>query len=279
VNAVFDFVTAKPYLLTVALAILWTAQYVSPFYRGRQHQMRHAVLNLGLGLFNWGLVALVFAGATKLALDYSATHTVGVLHHLPSDTPMWLQWVIAFAMMDFWKYLWHRINHRVPLLWRFHAVHHSDSEMDVTSAIRFHTVEILVSAVFLLALNPLFGVSMSQLFAYESAFLFCVMFQHANLKLPLALDRFLRLFIVTPRMHFVHHSDHQPETDSNYTSLFTIWDRLLGTYRVNDDTESITLGLKDHDQHDSQEIMGMLAAPFKKRPNDGSEEASSEPEH
>ncbi|MHC4994500.1 MAG: sterol desaturase family protein [Planctomycetota bacterium] len=261
----FDFVTAKPYLLTGALVILWTAQAVSPFYHGRQHQVRHAATNLGLGMFNWILTFAIFAGATKLALDYSAEHDVGVLHRLPDNTPTWLNWVIAFAMMDFWKYLWHRINHRVPLLWRFHAVHHSDKEMDVTSAIRFHTVEILISAVILLALNPLFGVSLEQLFAYESAFLFCVMFHHANLKLPLALDRFLRIFIVTPRMHFVHHSDYQPETDSNFTSLFSVWDRLLGTYRVNDETESITLGLKDHDEHDSLDIAGMMAAPFRKK--------------
>ena len=165
--------------------------------------------------------------------------------------------------MDGWTYGWHRLNHRVPFLWRFHRAHHSDAQMDVTTASRFHIGEILFSNCLRIPLILLLGIQLWELVLYETALLAVIQFHHANVGVPPRLDQLLRCFIVTPAMHKVHHSRWQPETDSNYSSLLSIWDRLFRSFRLRDDPRTIQFGLDEFARPENQTLAGILKTPLK----------------
>lgn len=156
------------------------------------------------------------------------------------------------------------LNHVIPFFWRFHSVHHSDNKMDVTTAGRFHFGEIFFSGIFRIIIIGLFGIYFWELVLYEIVMFSVVQFHHANVGLSEKWDRILRVLIVTPNMHRVHHSRRQPETDSNYSSLFSFWDRLAKTFRLNPDPASIEPGLEEYDDEKDQTVGGMLKTPLKK---------------
>jgi sterol desaturase/sphingolipid hydroxylase (fatty acid hydroxylase superfamily) len=181
--------------------------------------------------------------------------------------PPWLHWLAAIVLLDCWQYWWHRFNHRIPLLWRFHAVHHADAELDASSGVRFHTVEITLSFLARLLVLPLLGITIPQLLVYEALALPVILFHHSNLRIPATVDRSLRWLIVTPWMHYVHHSRFQPETDSNYSSFLSIWDRLFRSFRLRAKPQEIELGLDHWSRSESRKLPGMLAAPFRSHRN------------
>lgn len=243
----------------VALGMLWIAETIAPLYVGRTRRISHDLSNLVLAMLNMpvaaGLAAVLFI-VTDAA---QATHA-GLLHWLPVSTP--LQWILAFVLLDAWQYAWHRLNHAFPWLWRFHAVHHADAELDATSGIRFHMGELVFSFLARLAVLPILGITAPQLILYEAVSLPFVLFQHANLRLPARLDTVLAWVFVTPNMHFVHHSHWQPETDSNFASVFSFWDKLFGSYRVHPRPWEIQLGLDGWPIAAWRTVRGMWAAPW-----------------
>lgn len=254
---------AKPALVAAALALLWTLEGVSPQFTDRQRRLSHYGHNLALGLLNAAVVALVFAAALVAAAEWAAARGVGLLHVL--RLPTWLAWPLALLLLDLWMYAWHRLNHHVPLLWRLHSVHHSDAEMDASSASRFHTGEIVLSSLARLLVLPLLGVTPLQLLTYELLLQPVILFHHSNLRIAPRLDRMLRAVLVTPWMHWVHHSRHQPETDSNFASVFSWWDRLFGTFRLRDDPSGIALGLDGYAEVEWRTLRGMLRSPLRSR--------------
>lgn len=255
---------SKPLTATVLLATLWVAESIAPMYMERKHRVAHGLSNLSLGLINTVVIAVPFASVMLLVTQWAQDHTVGLAHVLPG--PAWIHWIILLVLFDAWMYLWHRLNHRVPLLWRFHAVHHSDREMDATSAFRFHTGEIALSFAARLMVLPVLGMTMSQLLVYEMILLPVILFHHSNIRLPASVDRALRWLIVTPRMHWVHHSREQPETDSNFASVLSVWDRCFRTFRLRRDTQQIALGLHDRDGGESwRTLWQMLQSPITMR--------------
>lgn len=147
-------------------------------------------------------------------------------------------------------------------------MHHSDPAMDVTTANRFHLVEILVSSVLRLAIVPLAGVRFEHLVIYETLLQVVVQWQHANVGIGHLGERLVSLVFVTPGLHKVHHSRYQPETDSNYSSLLSVWDRLFGSYRVRDDPEAIRFGLEGHDAPGEQNLRGLMTSPFRRDAQD-----------
>jgi sterol desaturase/sphingolipid hydroxylase (fatty acid hydroxylase superfamily) len=249
------------------LAALLAWESVWPFFdffRNRVgHRVAHGWRNLAIGLINATVVSLGFVALWALAAQASQRHGIGVLHLLNLDG--WWHAACALFILDAWTYAWHRMNHRIPFFWRFHKVHHSDSEMDVTTATRFHGGEIVLSSILRLPVIFLAGIELWELVLFETAMFVVVQFHHANIGLPPRLDQALRLFIVTPAMHKVHHSRFQPETDSNYTALLSVWDRLFGTFRINPRPESIRFGLEGLDQERHQNFRGLLSTPFGKR--------------
>ncbi len=245
----------------LALAVLWTIESVAPMYAGRRRRVSHGAANLALAALN-AAVSAVFAFAVVDVTERARVHGVGLLHGLGTGQPV--RGVLAFLLVDGWQYWWHRANHRVPFLWRFHAVHHADAELDVTSGIRFHTVEITLSFLARLVVLPLLGVTVPELVVYEAVALPIILFHHANLGISPGLDGALRRLVVTPRMHYVHHSRLQPETDSNYASLFSFWDRLFRSFRLRERPEEIDLGLDGWREPEWRTLAGMLAGPFRR---------------
>ena len=251
-------------LAIVILAFLWSLETWLPLYRERQdNRLKHAARNLVFAFFNTVVVALLFSGIITMVADWNRNRGFGLLHLL--DLTPTIETAVALLMFDGWMYLWHRANHEIPFLWRFHRMHHSDREMDVTSATRFHTVELIFSSILRLGVISLLGLELWQLVLYEVMLLPIIQFHHSNVNLPERWDRLLRMIIVSPNMHRVHHSRIQPETDSNYSSVFSFWDRLAHTFRRREDVEAIEFGLIDFDDCEWQTVLGMLRTPFKGR--------------
>lgn len=252
--------TWRNVIIAGCLVLLWGLEAWLPAAPGRDHRLRHATRNLSLGLFNAGALALLAAPLLVQAALWAEGNGFGLLRVL--NLPPLLTTLLAIALLDGWMYLWHRANHRIPFLWRFHRVHHSDPEMDVTTAVRFHTGEILISAALRLALIPLLGVSLAQTLLYDALLLPVILFHHSNVRFPERFDRALRALIASPAMHRVHHSRARIETDSNYSSVFSFWDRLGGTFRLRRDGQAVNFGLDEYDGEQWQRIAGLLITPF-----------------
>ncbi len=189
------------------------------------------------------LALLIPALAVGAALDAGAQGW-GVMNRLA--LPVGLNIIFTVLIFDFAIWAQHLITHKIPVLWRFHRVHHSDRDIDVTTAIRFHPVEIAFSMLLKIGLVYLIGPSAVGIIIFEIILNGTAMFNHANMKLPLGLDAVMRMFLVTPDMHRVHHSDIRAEHDSNYGFALSIWDRIFGTYvaQPKKGHDDMTIGLQ-----------------------------------
>ncbi len=217
-----------------------------------------------------GIDSLVLRLMTMLAVPIAAvtaaawaqTQGWGVLNWL--DWPDWLEFAIAIIVLDVAIYGQHVASHKIPLLWRFHKVHHTDVDFDVTTAIRFHPVEIALSMLWKIAIVLFLGVPPWAVVLFEIALNGCAMFNHANITLSPWLDRAVRLFIVTPDMHRVHHSIYSFEHDTNYGFNLSLWDRLFGTYtdQPRDGHREMTIGQSDHLNDNPTRLGWSLRLPF-----------------
>jgi sterol desaturase/sphingolipid hydroxylase (fatty acid hydroxylase superfamily) len=207
------------------------------------------------------VTGLLFVGLWWSTAAWAERQHFGLLRWV--ELPAWARFAGAVLLFDAWMYLWHRLNHRVAFLWRFHRTHHSDSRMDVTTANRFHLGEILCSSVLRVPVIAVLGLRLWELGLYEAAMFTVVQVHHANIALPPWLDRALRALVVTPFMHKVHHSRWQPETDSNYSSLFSFWDRVFGTLRLREDPRTLQYGLEGFDSPKHHTLAGLLRTPFR----------------
>lgn len=234
-------------------------------YRSGAERGAHGLRNLALGAANAVVVALVFAGVWVAAAEWASARGWGLLNVLRdrAGLPGWAHIAGAVLLLDAWTYAWHRINHRVPFLWRFHRVHHADATMDVTTAHRFHVGELVLSSALRVPVLLAGGVYAWELVLYETLMFVVVQFHHANIGLPERWDRVLRAVVVTPHLHRVHHSRWQPETDSNYSSLLTVWDRLFGSFRTSADPSAIRLGLDEFDAPEDRTLGGLLRMPLR----------------
>lgn len=255
--------SAKPAVAAAVLGAMWVLEGLVPMFEGRRGRARHGAANVALGLANAAVVAFAFAAATLAATEWARENGFGVVRWLGMEGVAAA--VGAFVLIDLWQYAWHRLNHRLPLLWRFHAVHHADRDLEASSGLRFHTGEIVLSSLARLAVLPLLGVSIVHVLLYEAVLLPVILFHHANIRLPEGVDRRLRWLVVTPRMHWVHHSRRRLETDSNYASVFSAWDRLFGSFRLSRDPGALRLGLAGMRKREWATLPGMLAMPFKRR--------------
>src|SRR5713226_879834 len=176
--------------------------------------------------------------------------------------PLWLEVCAAVVLMDYTLYLWHVLTHRVPALWRFHAVHHIDLDLDASTAVRFHFGELTLSTPWRVAQVVGIGTSPLALSIWQTALLASILFHHSNLELPLDVERRLSRVIVTPRMHGIHHSVVRDETESNWSSGLSVWDWLHRTLRLNVPQPEITIGVPGFQRIDDGGLAKMLALPF-----------------
>jgi sterol desaturase/sphingolipid hydroxylase (fatty acid hydroxylase superfamily) len=180
----------------------------------------------------------------------------------------------ALVLMDYTFYVWHVLLHRVPLLWRFHAVHHVDLDLDTSAALRFHFGELLLSVPWRAAQVLVIGLSPFTFSVWQVWFALCVMFHHSNVQFPIRGERLLNRLLVTPRMHGVHHSKIAAETNSNWSSGLTVWDWLHGTLRLNVPQEKIKIGIPAFQNARAVILPAILAMPFREQPDYWKEEAA-----
>jgi sterol desaturase/sphingolipid hydroxylase (fatty acid hydroxylase superfamily) len=259
-DALTSVLPIKIVLPVAVLITLWTWESIRPFFRWRDRRLRHAVRNLAMTVFNTIILSLVFGAVTIYVAAWTARNSFGMLDLIGLAGP--LKFVVALIFLDLWMYLWHRANHMIPILWRFHRTHHSDHRMDVTSATRFHLGEHVFASILRLGLIPLLGFGVWHIVVYDIAVIAVTQFHHANISLG-RYDWWIRMFIVTPDMHKVHHSRWKPETDSNYSVVLSIWDRLAGSFRMRNHPAEIDFGLDDFDEDQWQTFWGLLKTPFR----------------
>lgn len=237
-------------LLIAVCAVLWSLE-------SGEHRRQHVVPNAGLTVIVL-LTNLGLSSAAAGVADFAASHRTGLLFltHLPA----WIEAVIGIAALDFFAYVAHVLLHRMPFAWRFHSVHHSDEAVDVTTAFRQHPGETVWRVLWQLPAILLFGLPLWIVAAYVAVSATNAQLEHASIRLPERWDRALRLLFVTPDMHKVHHSRLQPETDSNYSNIFSVWDRAFGTYTGRVDFRTLRYGLDD--RHDRATFLRLLRMPF-----------------
>jgi sterol desaturase/sphingolipid hydroxylase (fatty acid hydroxylase superfamily) len=198
------------------------------------------VANFGLGAINAILASIWTIAITQLImLPQIDRRLVGAI-----SNPV-IAGILSFLIIDLYMYFWHRSMHRLPLAWKFHQLHHTDRSMNVSTAYRFHPIEIISSSIPKLLLIWSLGISSNFVSIYELVFTVVVALHHSNLAIPGVIDRLLSLVIVTPNLHRIHHSQVVAETNSNYGSVLSWWDRIFGTNNDRPDVVNIQLGLTD----------------------------------
>jgi sterol desaturase/sphingolipid hydroxylase (fatty acid hydroxylase superfamily) len=250
---------AKRVAPVLLLVLFWCWETWRPFFGQKEGRLKHAGRNLAVAVINTVVLALLFGYALVVVTGWTQQNNLGLLNNLGLGWPILL--VLGLVLLDCWMYFWHLANHVIPLLWRFHRMHHSDRHMDVTTATRFHLGEHVIATVLKLGLIPLLGLAVWHLLFYDTLVIAVTQFHHADISLG-RWDRWLRLLIVTPDMHKVHHSDWHPETNSNYSTVLSVWDRLFGSFRKRDDPGTIVFGLKEYTDPDWHGVGGMLKTPF-----------------
>lgn len=219
--------------------------------------------NWGIVILNTLLVRVLFPAAAGGVAVFAQSRGWGLLPLL--GWPGWVNFIIAFLILDFAVWWMHLLAHKWPPLWRVHKMHHADPDFDVSTAIRFHPVEIIISMGWKSAFVIAIGAPPEAVLIFEMVLSGGAMFNHSNVRLPLAADRIIRQVIVTPDMHRVHHSIYRREADTNYGFNLAIWDRLFGTYtdQPEDGHENMAIGLREHQNAEPTGILWCLLLPFR----------------
>ncbi len=250
-------------ILVGGITFFWILEGAVPLFKFSYKKWKHALPNL---FFTLTTIIVNFALAFLLlkTADWTAMRDFGIINWLP-EMPLWLYVVLGTLLLDFvGAYLPHYVEHKVKPLWMIHLVHHTDHNVDTTTANRHHPLESVIRFTFTLAGVFIIGTPIGIVFLYQSLSLVATQFSHANIKMPRKVDRALSWFIVSPDMHKVHHHHRLPYTDSNYGNIFSIWDRLLGTY-LEYDRDAIVYGVNTFpDEVENSSIKGLLKQPFHK---------------
>ncbi|HYJ31545.1 MAG TPA: sterol desaturase family protein [Allosphingosinicella sp.] len=260
-------------LLLLALLVLETRR---PIHRTPREGKGRLVANFGLGAVNFSLFALLPLSSV-LPAEYARQEGIGLLNAFALPTAAAV--VVTLLARSITSYALHVLAHRVPLLWRMHRVHHSDTAVDLSTGVRHHPFELLFAAACHAAAAVMLGLSVPALIAYEATAVALTFWSHANLRLPSAVERLASFIFVTPAAHHVHHSARRFETDSNYGEVLLVWDWLFGTLHRRDHREVATMPIglgADHDG-DAPSLVRQLALPFRRErgpPIDGEAEAA-----
>jgi sterol desaturase/sphingolipid hydroxylase (fatty acid hydroxylase superfamily) len=267
------------YLIAVPIGVLLVLLLLEQWLPLRQPQhprLARLAVNASLTGLAFSVNATVVQPTAEFMVGWTGQRAFGLVHWLP--LPAIVQSILAFLLMDWTFYYWHRLNHQLPILWRFHNAHHIDPDLDVSTGFRFHWVEIAYSAGFRAIQVGLIGVSLGTYLIYETVFQANTLFHHSNVRLPLGLEQLLNWALVTPRMHGVHHSQVQTETNSNYSVIFSWWDRLHRTLRLNVPQAKIRIGVPAYGKPEDNHVGTVLLMPFRTQRNywDGAEAATAQ---
>ncbi|OUR99366.1 sterol desaturase [Flavobacteriales bacterium 33_180_T64] len=250
-------------ILIGGLTLFWLLEGALPLYHFKYKKWKHAFPNLFFTLttiiINFGLASLLVAAST-----WVGETNFGIINWIP-NLPLWAYVVLGVLLLDFiGAYLAHFVEHKVKPLWMVHLVHHTDHNVDTTTANRHHPLESVIRFAFTLLGVCIIGTPIAIVFLYQSLSLIATQFSHANIKLPKKIDNILSYVLVSPDMHKVHHHYRLPYTDSNYGNIFSIWDRLFGTF-MKLDRETIVYGVDTFpDEVANGKIGELLKQPFHK---------------
>jgi sterol desaturase/sphingolipid hydroxylase (fatty acid hydroxylase superfamily) len=238
----------KSSIVIIALLLLLILERVFPVVKFREN-FKRLFKNFSLSVFNVAIGPLIVIPLSAFA----ASHTI-------EWRPVWSQsWIFDVVVLDCWIYFWHRANHRIPLLWRFHEVHHLDERLDATSALRFHFGEVALSSIVRAGVIILLAVPLFSVVIFETLVAVAALFHHSNLRLPRRLEKYLSFIIVTPSLHFVHHHAVQADTDSNYGTVFSFWDRLFGSRSFTQRRKDFKIGV---DGQVDVSLLRLILRPF-----------------
>jgi sterol desaturase/sphingolipid hydroxylase (fatty acid hydroxylase superfamily) len=214
----------------MAIGIVFLTTYIAEHIFPQRKELlgeRHDLKNIGVGLINL-LFTLASGYYLQKLMVYTLTHHIGFAGF--AKLPVVLSLILQILIIDLYMYWWHRINHVIPLLWKFHKFHHEDESMNSTTAVRFHTMELFFAVIVKALIFPVIGITVTGIIAYGILFFPIVLLVHANIRLSEKADLFLRKLIVSPWMHRIHHSNYIAETNSNYGSVFPFWDLIFRSY-------------------------------------------------
>lgn len=248
-------------ILVGGITFFWLLEGAVPLFKFDYKKWKHAIPNFFFTLttiiINFGLAFLLLNSA-----DWVKTNEFGIINWLP-ELPLWLYGLLGILFLDFFgAYLAHYVEHKVKPLWMIHLVHHTDHKVDTTTANRHHPIESVIRFVFTLFGVFVVGTPIAIVMLYQSLSLVATQFTHANIRLPKKVDYVLSYFLVSPDMHKIHHHYVLPYTDSNYGNIFSIWDRIFGTY-MKMDREKLVYGVDVFpDEENNGKIMELLKQPF-----------------
>jgi sterol desaturase/sphingolipid hydroxylase (fatty acid hydroxylase superfamily) len=246
-----DMLAYKSAILIGGLAMFFIAERLFPFAR-----MVRGISRIAKNLSVAGINAIL---SPLLVVPVTAT-VVGFAHDWrPADWTGWTSIILDLVVLDCWIYIWHRANHRLPFLWRFHEVHHLDETLDSTSAFRFHFGEVLLSAILRCLVIVALAVPLKTVVLFEVILALATIFHHSNVSLPPRLEKLLSLAIVTPSIHWVHHHAIRADTDSNYATILSIWDRIFASTSRTLRTPDMPIGVE---AKSDLPLVGLLKKPF-----------------
>lgn len=242
----------KSLAVLAVLALLLSAQWRWPWRPAADRPPLWPRLGRNVGLW---LINTVMSPLIVVPIAYWASMQGG----WRGDASGWGWLVLDLLILDAWIYLWHRANHEIPFLWRWHQVHHLDETLDITSAVRFHFGEVLLSALVRALVVVMFDIPLGSVLIFETIVLAFALFQHADLELPPQWERRLAWIVITPGLHWVHHRARRADTDSNYGTMLSLWDRLAGTLSATQRWRTMPIGV-EHDQ--DRRFVSLLLRPF-----------------
>ncbi len=251
------------YIFGGLVALLALVEFIFPIYSGYKHRLERWVTNFGLSFLSIVILRVSFPFLAVGFASWAKVHEVGLFNYFEFDG--YFATILAIALLDMGIYWQHVLAHHWPLLWALHKVHHSDGQMDLSTAVRFHPLEIIFSMLFKFLMIGLIGAPAVAVLLFELILSSGALFNHSNIRISKNVDKWLQFFVVTPNMHRIHHSDIQVETDSNYGFSISLWDRLFKSYNANYDADrQINIGLKQTAKQTNYKILWCLKFPFKK---------------
>ena len=240
----------KGYIVAAALVLLFTLEHVFPAVSNNWQLLRMAK-NFSVAFINFLMGPIIVLPLSA----YAALHGLGL-------RPSWWNMAFDLLLLDGWIYAWHRLNHVLPWLWRFHEVHHLDEALDTTTALRFHFGEVVLSALVRAGVIWVMAIPLLSVGIFETLVAVAALFQHSNVKLPTALETWLARLIVTPRLHWVHHHAKRESTDSNYATVLSVWDVLFRSRSPNVRRMDMKMGVEGKSD---RKLLELLLAPFQRR--------------
>jgi sterol desaturase/sphingolipid hydroxylase (fatty acid hydroxylase superfamily) len=253
----------RPVLIAGFFGTLVWLERRRPLRAPREPKLRRTGRNLAIAALGGAATSVAEAPVVEALARRVESERLGLLQGL--GLPPLAETAAAIALMDYTLYLWHVLTHKLPFLWRFHVVHHIDRDLDASTALRFHAAELVLSVPWRAAQVRLIGVTPRSLHAWQSFLFLSILFHHSNVRLPIAWERRLNRFLVTPRMHGIHHSEVREETDSNWSSGLTLWDWLHGTLRRGVPQDEIRIGVPGYSESPEVGLGKMLALPFQRQ--------------